>query len=148
MQRLHPDGGWLQPLCTEAERLRPLQPGLPPYALQVRLNRGLLGVAQGQCEAAAIDFDAVVQIEPTNAVAANNFAVCQLYCCELTKAITYLEGFVKADPHARTPPAIAANLAALYQMTDGAAASKLSLERLVIEYATDDFDVSALTPLA
>ena len=108
VQRLHPDGGWLQPLCTEAERLRPLQPGLPPYALQVRLNRGLLGVAQGQCEAAAIDCDAVVQIEPTNAVAANNFAVCQLYCCELTKAITYLEGFVKADPRNRTHHALCA----------------------------------------
>ena len=32
----------------------------------VRLNRGLLGVAQGQCEAAALDFEAVQQLEPTN----------------------------------------------------------------------------------
>ena len=54
-----------------------------PTPKQVRLNRGLLGVAQGQCEAAAHDFDAVLQLDPTNAVAANNRAVCQLYCCRL-----------------------------------------------------------------
>ena len=30
-----------------------------PTPKQVRLNRGLLGVAQGQCDAAALDFDAV-----------------------------------------------------------------------------------------
>ena len=41
-----------------------------------------------------------------------------------------------------------ANLAALYQMTDGAATSKQGLERLVVDYAPDDFDIAALTPLA
>ena len=33
-------------------------------------------------------------------------------------------------------------------MTDGAAASKQGLERLVVDYAPDDFDIAALTPLA
>jgi len=32
-------------------------------------------------------------------------------------------------------------------MTDGASASKASLERLVMEVAPDDFDVSVLTPV-
>ena len=114
----------------------------------VRLNRGLLGVAHGQCEAAAQDFEAVLQLEPANAVAANNRAVCQLYCCQLKGAIASLEGFVRADPRNRTHHALCANLAALYQMTDGAASSKAALERLVVDYAADDFDLGALTPLA
>ena len=66
----------------------------------------------------------------------------------LKEAIASLEGFVKADPRNRTHHALCANLAALYQMTDGAAASKQGLERLVVDYAPDDFDIAALTPLA
>lgn len=57
-----------------------------------------------------------------------------------------LEAFLKADPKARTHQSLVANLAALYQMTDGATASKQALERIVVEWAPDDFDVAALAP--
>ena len=53
----------------------------------VRLNRGLLGVAQGSFDVAAAEFDGVLQLEPGNTVAANNRAVCYLYACKLPDAI-------------------------------------------------------------
>ena len=32
-------------------------------------------------------------------------------------------------------------------MTDGGAASKLRLEKMVVDFAPDDFDLAALTPV-
>ena len=53
----------------------------------VRLNRGFLAVSLGQYDAALPEFEAVLQLDPTHATAANNAAVCQLYCCRLPDAI-------------------------------------------------------------
>ena len=89
----------------------------------------------------------MLELDPTHAVAANNRAVCLLYSCQLQQAINSLEGFLKADPRNRTHQSLVANLAALYQMTDGAATAKQGLERLVLEMAADDFDIGVLTPL-
>lgn len=71
----------------------------------VRLNRGLLGVAQGAFDVAAAEFETVLQLEPGNAVAANNRAVCHLYACKLQDAIKCAAP--RAAPpqlHAKPPP--------------------------------------------
>ena len=80
----------------------------------VRLNRGFLAVALGDYEAALPEFEAVLALDPSHAAAANNAAVCQLYCCRLPDAIRTLEGFLRADPARNTQQAVVANLGALW----------------------------------
>lgn len=116
----------------------------PLTCVAVRLNRGMLETARSEYERALHEFEAVRSMEPTNALAANNTAVCQLYCCRLADAVETLEGLLKADPHGSMHQVIISNLEALYQMREGRAASKVTLERLVLATAADDFDMSAL----
>ena len=110
----------------------------------VRLNRGFLAVALGDYEAALPEFEAVLALDPSHAAAANNAAVCQLYCCRLPDAIRTLEGFLRADPARNTQQAVVANLGALYAMTDGGASSKATLERVASAFGADDFDATLL----
>ena len=81
---------------------------------QVRLNRGFLALALGQYPAALGEFSAAHGLAPSSAVAANNVAVCQLYCCRLSDAITTLEQQLKRDP-AGSSATLVANLQNLYQ---------------------------------
>ena len=88
------------------------------------------------------EFEAVLALDPSHAAAANNAAVCQLYCCRLPDAIRTLEGFLRADPARNTQQAVVANLGALYAMTDGGASSKATLERVASAFGADDFDAT------
>ena len=58
----------------------------------------------------------MVDIDPHHACAANNRAVCLLYCCRLADAIAALEDFIRADPAKNTQQAVVSNLATLYQV--------------------------------
>ena len=75
---------------------------------------------------------------------ANNLAVCQLYCCRLTEAISTLEGQLRAAPRDSMHEVLVSNLSALYQMREGGGGAKSTLERLVVAVAPDDFDMGVL----
>ena len=70
-------------------------------ASDVLLNRGHLCVMHGDYEGALSEYTAALAADPADAVAANNRAVCLLYCCRLAEAIEALEAFVRGDPVAR-----------------------------------------------
>lgn len=120
----------------------------PDADVQVRLNRGIMQLALSEYEEALAQFDAALQLQPSNRElyleAANNAAVCHLYCCRLSSAISTLEGVLKSDPAAVNDQTLVGNLANLYQMTDASAAAKETLQCLVAAAADDDFDMSTL----
>ena len=60
----------------------------------------------------------MLQLDADNVVAANNCAVCHLFCERLSDAVATLEDFVRGNPAAHLQQAVAANLAALYQMVE------------------------------
>jgi len=110
----------------------------------VRLNRGYLSVALGQYEAALAEFEAALQIDASLVTAANNRAVCLLYSCRLPEAIESLERFIQEDPSSHCHQTLLANLAVLYQMKEGGAAAKQTLEKVALAIGPDDIDTSAL----
>jgi tetratricopeptide (TPR) repeat protein len=112
----------------------------------VRLHRGMLLMGSSQYAAALAEFEAALAIEPNSPLAANNVAVCQLYCCRLNDAVGTLQDQLKRDPHANMHEVLVSNLANLYQMTSptSGGSNKQALERLVMAVAGDDFDESVL----
>ena len=114
---------------------------------QVRLNRGLLAMGSSQYSAALAEFEAALAIDPASTIAANNAAVCQLYCCRLSDAVGTMEKQLKRDPQTSMHPVLVSNLANLYQMisSPGGVSNKHALERLVHAVASDDFDTSVLS---
>ena len=132
-------------LTAAADALQRLEAslGAPDASVVLRVTRGMLQMARSQYSTALAEFEAARALEPTNALAANNAAVCQLYCGALTDAIGTLEAQLKADP-CGMHEVIVSNLSALYQMREGGGAAKEVLERLVVATATDDFDMGVL----
>ena len=119
---------------------------VPEEVTHVRTNRGLHAMAVLQYPLALVEFQAALALEPGSVLAANNAAVCQLYCSQLDGSVSTLEGALHTDPHASMHPALIANLVNLYQMTcNGPSTSaKSTLERLVASTADQDFDMSLL----
>jgi tetratricopeptide (TPR) repeat protein len=118
----------------------------PDTSLLVRLNRGLLAMSLSQYAPALVEFEAALSLDPSSVVAANNAAVCQLYCCRLADSIATLERQLRSGPRENCHPVLISNLANLYQMNapTGQDASKATLERLVMAVKDDDFDIGAL----
>jgi len=141
--RTHIQVGNLQAAEDAFNKLECLLPDADDSA-DVRMNRGYLAMASGEYESALAELDAALAIDPRCAVAANNRAVCLLYCCRLADAIASLEAFLKHDPERNTQQALLSNLAVLYQMLSGGAAAKQTLEKLALTFGPDDLECSAL----
>ena len=123
---------------------------LPPTTLDRRLPTPPASAPRTGEDLARADakreFEAALAIEPNSPLAANNVAVCQLYCCRLNDAVSTLQDQLKRDPHANMHEVLVSNLANLYQMTSptSGGSNKQALERLVMAVAGDDFDESVL----
>ena len=86
-------------------------------------------------------------------VASNNLAVCALHCCQIERAVTCLEEFIKKDPRRRLHPAILFNLCTLYDLafdSEGSRRRKRALPIVVkklgrqsIKLPTPGFSLSA-----
>ena len=94
----------------------------------------------------AIDhFQAVLDMDSNNIVAANNKSICLLYISDLTRAITTLEDIIKKDPEKNLHETLVFNLCTLYDLkSDGSMEKKKFITSLVAKFATDSFDFSVL----
>ena len=101
------------------------------------ISRGYLNVIQGDYEAAQLEFEAALSVNPADAVAANNRAVCLLYLCRLNDAIASIENFIRGDPRARLHVPLLTNLAVLYQMKENGVASRQCLDRIIAGIGPD-----------
>lgn len=78
-------------------------------------------------------------------MAANNKAICHLYTCDLTKAISFLEEVIRKDPEKNLNETLIFNLCTLYDLkSDNSVDKKKSIMALVAKFAPDSFDFSVL----
>jgi lipoprotein NlpI len=102
-----------------------------------------MALAMDQFSIATEHFQAVLEIEPTNFIAANNKAICLLYTCDLTGAINLLEELIRKDPEHNLNETVVFNLCTLFDLkSDNSAEKKKGIMNLVGKFASDSFDFS------
>lgn len=78
-------------------------------------------------------------------MAANNKAICLLYTCDLSRAISCLEELISRDPEKHLHEVIVFNLCTMYDLkSDNSHEKKRTLMSLISSYASDTFDYSVL----
>ncbi len=109
------------------------------------MNRGYLSLSMDQYNNAVENFQAVLNLDANNIVAANNKAICLLYKCEMTEATNILEEIIKRDPERNLHETIVFNLCTLYDLaSDNSTEKKKSIMNLVAKFGSDSFDFSVL----
>jgi lipoprotein NlpI len=109
------------------------------------MNRGYLSLAMDQYNTAVENFQAVLNVDSNNIVAANNKAICLLYKCDMTGATNMLEEIIRRDPERNLNETIVFNLCTLYDLkSDNSTEKKKSIMNLVAKFGSDSFDFSVL----
>ena len=109
------------------------------------MNRGYLSLAMDQYNTAVENFQAVLNVDPNNIVAANNKAICLLYKCDMTGATNILEEIIRRDPERNLHETIVFNLCTLYDLkSDNSTEKKKSIMSLVGKFGADSFDFTVL----
>ena len=109
------------------------------------LNKGFVALGNNQFNEAFNCFKRAVDVEPTNAVAINNMAVCALYQGKLKEALNVLESLVKNDPSKYLQEGVLFNLCTLYELESSRAMNKKQgLLDLVSQHKGNGFNVACL----
>ncbi|XP_075412491.1 trafficking protein particle complex subunit 12 [Tenrec ecaudatus] len=82
----------------------------------VLMNRAFLQLGQNHFAEAHKCFTEILRIEPTNAVANNNAAVCLLYVGKLKDSLRQLEAMVQQDPKHYLHESVLFNLTTMYEL--------------------------------
>lgn len=117
-------------------------PGDARVASLVRRNRGLLLFALKEYTPALTEFDQVLQVDPTDAAAHNNKALCLMYARDLVGAIRVLEEALQPQ---RCPlnETLVRNLCSMYELAStSSAVTKKNLSNWLMRVAPDDFDLT------
>jgi len=114
-------------------------------SIMVHMNRGYIALAMDQFSTAIKHFQQILDIEEDNVIAANNRAICHLYTCDLSQAISSMEDFILKRPERNANETMISNLCTLYDLkSDNSADRKKSVLAMVAKYAGDDFDFSVI----
>jgi len=117
----------------------------PEHHALVHMNRGYIALAVDQYTIAIDHFQAALDLDPNNIIAANNRAICLLYTCDLTRAISSLEELIRKDPEKNLDETLVYNLCTLYDLnSEGSAEKKKSIMSLASKFASDSFDFYVL----
>ncbi|KAG2374966.1 hypothetical protein C9374_010340 [Naegleria lovaniensis] len=113
----------------------------PERSVIVRSNNGYMKFALGYYADACKDFDFILkELDPFCVNAANNKAICELYMCELTKAIETLEEFIRQDPSRTLEETLVHNLCILYDLESTESnEKKMVISSLAHRFRGDDF---------
>ncbi|XP_032352844.1 trafficking protein particle complex subunit 12 isoform X2 [Camelus ferus] len=84
--------------------------------VMVLMNRAFLHLGQNNFAEAHRFFTEILRIEPTNAVANNNAAVCLLYLGRLKASLRQLEAMVQQDPRHYLHESVLFNLTTMYEL--------------------------------
>ncbi|NP_001089708.1 trafficking protein particle complex subunit 12 L homeolog [Xenopus laevis] len=88
----------------------------PQNKMIVLMNRAFLHLGQNNFAEAHRFFSEVLKIDPANAVANNNAAVCLLYLGKLKDSLGHLEGLVQQDPQHYLHESVLFNLTTMYEL--------------------------------
>ncbi|XP_077990906.1 trafficking protein particle complex subunit 12-like [Glandiceps talaboti] len=91
------------------------------------------------------NFSEVTKLDPSNALAINNLAVCLLYVGRLKEALKALESLVHKDPTKYLQEGVLFNLCTMYELESSRSMHKKQvLLDLVSKYKGDGFNVQCL----
>ncbi|XP_074187737.1 trafficking protein particle complex subunit 12 isoform X2 [Rhinolophus sinicus] len=96
----------------------------PQGKIMVLMNRAFLHLGQNNFAEAHRFFTEILRIEPTNAVANNNAAVCLLYLGRLKDSLRQLEAMVQQDPGHHLHESVLFNLTTMYELESSRSAQK------------------------
>lgn len=109
------------------------------------VNKALLAVAHNEYEEAYKYFQKAYNLQPENAMLANNIAVCLLYMGRLKQSLAMLEQTVQSRPHECLHDGILFNTCTLYELESSRSTiKKFAMLNLVSTHAGDNFNVSCL----
>ncbi|XP_051000202.1 trafficking protein particle complex subunit 12 isoform X2 [Acomys russatus] len=111
----------------------------------VLMNRAFLYLGQNNFEEAHKFFTEILRIDPTNAVANNNAAVCLLYLGKLKDSLRQLEAMVQQDPRHYLHESVLFNLTTMYELESSRSMQKKqSLLEAVASKEGDSFNTQCL----
>ncbi|XP_028578287.2 trafficking protein particle complex subunit 12 isoform X3 [Podarcis muralis] len=84
--------------------------------IMVLMNRAFLHLGQNNFAEAHKFFTEILKVDPSNAVANNNAAVCLLYLGKLKDSLRQLEGMVQQDPRNYLHESVLFNLTTMYEL--------------------------------
>lgn len=99
----------------EVERVTQKLDG-PQGKMMVLMNRAFLHLGQNNFSEAHKFFSEILRIDPTNAVANNNAAVCLLYLGRLKDSLRQLEALVQQEPGHHLHESVLFNLTTMYEL--------------------------------
>ncbi|CAH1773378.1 unnamed protein product [Owenia fusiformis] len=109
------------------------------------LNEGFLHLGKGSYKEAFELFKSASELDPNNAVAVNNMAVCALYTGKLTSALEILEHLVRNNPAKYLQDGILFNLCTLHELESSKAIQKKQgLLELVSQHKGNGFNAACL----
>ncbi|XP_044519550.1 trafficking protein particle complex subunit 12 [Gracilinanus agilis] len=113
--------------------------------IMILMNRAFLHLGQNNFAEAHKFFTEILRIEPTNAVANNNAAVCLLYLGKLKDSLRQLEGMVQQDPKHYLHESVLFNLTTMYELESSRSMQKKqSLLEAVAVKEGDSFNTQCL----
>ncbi|XP_005867345.1 PREDICTED: trafficking protein particle complex subunit 12 [Myotis brandtii] len=96
----------------------------PQGKMMVLMNRAFLHLGQNNFAEAHRFFTEILKIDPTNAVANNNAAVCLLYLGRLKDSLRQLEALVQQEPGHYLHESVLFNLTTMYELESSRSAQK------------------------
>ncbi|XP_045644850.1 trafficking protein particle complex subunit 12 isoform X1 [Ursus americanus] len=113
--------------------------------IMVLMNRAFLHLGQNNFAEAHRFFTEILRIDPTNAVANNNAAVCLLYLGKLKESLRQLEAMVQQAPQQYLHESVLFNLTTMYELESSRSAQKKqSLLEAVAGKEGDSFNTQCL----
>ncbi|EFJ34157.1 hypothetical protein SELMODRAFT_82681 [Selaginella moellendorffii] len=106
-------------------------------------NKGLVAFVEKQYAAAVKAYNAVLEISPGDALAANNKALCLMYSRDLIRATQVLEDVLQKHTEAALNETLVLNLCSMYELAAiNSNESKRKLSSWILQVAPDDFDLT------
>ncbi|XP_066496400.1 trafficking protein particle complex subunit 12 [Tiliqua scincoides] len=113
--------------------------------IMVLMNRAFLHLGQNNFAEAHKFFTEVLKVDPSNAVANNNAAVCLLYLGKLKDSLRQLEGMVQQDPKHYLHESVLFNLTTMYELESSRSMQKKqALLEAVAAKEGDSFNTQCL----
>ncbi|OBS66511.1 hypothetical protein A6R68_04948 [Neotoma lepida] len=112
---------------------------------QLELQPAFLYLGQNNFSEAHKFFTEILRMDPTNAVANNNAAVCLLYLGKLKDSLRQLEAMVQQDPRHYLHESVLFNLTTMYELESSRSMQKKqSLLEAVASKEGDSFNTQCL----
>nr|XP_032815581.1 trafficking protein particle complex subunit 12 [Petromyzon marinus]XP_032815582.1 trafficking protein particle complex subunit 12 [Petromyzon marinus] len=118
------------------------------HKTMVLMNRAFALLAENNFPDAYRCFQEVSKLDPTNAVANNNAAVCLLYMGKLKESLRQLEELIQKEPQRYLHESVLFNLSTMYELESSrSTAKKQGLLATVAPHSGDSFGVQCLKML-